>query len=296
MVRVVVLLAIMSATLGLGAIAAVTGAPPAAQAWIDKPLSGSSVALGPVAILAHATDASDITQVELTIGDGPPMTVDIAEPATLVMAEFEWEPAESGIYLLAVRGRAGDGGWGVPGIAMISVGDAPDDSSPSPGSSEAGSPTPDPGASSAPSSPRPHASATPRPTPGPTARPTPRPTPVPTPRPTPVPCSPAAPELTAPPDGQVIRDPALNPPTFRWAHRTPPACTPTGYRVQVFEGPDLGQLELDVTLGVTGQWTPTGPLDDCTTYSWRVATRAPGGNLGPWSSASTFQLLIGRCT
>jgi hypothetical protein len=235
------------------------------------------------------------------------MTVDVPDPAPLVSAEFSWEPVDPGIYALWVRGRSTDGSWGPPALALVTV-DATE-ASPSASASESASSTSDPSASAAPTAgatvpprvtPRPTAGATARPTPAPTPRvtpvPTPRPTPVPTPRPTPVPCTPPAPLLTAPADGALIRDPALNPPTFRWAYRDPPSCAPSGFRIQVFLGPDLGQLVHDVTLPVVYAWSPPSDLADCATYSWRVAARRSDGALGPWSSASTFELFIGRCT
>ena len=305
--RLALVLGTVAASLALGTLVALSGASPASQAWIDKPLSGSSVPLGPVPVLAHATDAAGVELVELTIDGSAPMTVDVPDPAPLVSAEFSWEPVDPGIYALWVRGRSTDGSWGPPALALVTV-DATE-ASPSASASESASSTSDPSASAAPTAgatvpprvtPRPTAGATARPTPAPTPRvtpvPTPRPTPVPTPRPTPVPCTPPAPLLTAPADGALIRDPALNPPTFRWAYRDPPSCAPSGFRIQVFLGPDLGQLVHDVTLGVAYAWSPPSDLADCATYSWRVAARRSDGALGPWSSASTFELFIGRCT
>lgn len=304
--RSAAILGTVAASLALGTLVAVSGASPASQAWIDKPLSGSSVPLGPVAVLAHATDAAGIETVELSVDGSSPMTVDVPDPAPLVSAEFSWEPAEPGIYALWVRGQSTDGSWGTPALALVTVG-APD-TSPSASASADASATPDASSSAAPSpgatasprvTPRPTAGATARPTPSPTPRatpvPTPRPTPAPTPRPTPVPCTPPPPLLTAPANGALIRDPALNPPTFRWAYRDPPACAPSGFRIQVFLGPDLGQLVHDETLPVVYAWAPGGDLADCATYSWRVAARRSDGALGPWSSASTFELFIGRC-
>jgi hypothetical protein len=304
--RLAVVLGIASAVLALGTLVAVSGAAPSAAAWIDKPLSGSSVPLGPVAVVAHATDAAGIELVELTIDGTSPTTVDVPDPAPLVSAEFTWEQIDSGVYALGVRGRSTDGTWGPLAVAFVTVSDI----DPTPSASEGQAGTPDPSASASgaavanPSpraTPRPTAAATSRPgptprvTPVPTPRPTPRPTPVLTPRPTPVPCTPPAPLLTAPADGAVIRDPALNPPTFRWAYRDPPGCAPSGFRIQVFRGPDLGQLVQDVTLPAVYAWAPSGDLADCTIYSWRVAARRGDGAIGAWSAPSTFELFIGRC-
>jgi hypothetical protein len=275
----------------LTAIPAATAPIPAGAAWIDQPLTGSTHPMGEMTITVHATDPAGVASVHLWVGDEVAATAEITEPGQVLVTEhLDWTPSEPGEYVLMVRSVGATGDWSSPAVAIVTIEGG--DGSPSPSATAeattGASASTQPGAT-----PPPGASATPRPTAQPTPAPTPAPTP--TPRPTPPPCSPAPPDLTAPPDGSVIRDPALNPPTFEWAHRTPPSCTPIGYRVQVFEGPDLGQLVMDVTLSVTGQWTPTQPLGDCTTYSWRVATRGPGGTLGPWSSASTFELFIGRC-
>jgi hypothetical protein len=304
--RTMARLAHLASAVGLAATVALLSAVPGASApmpggiaWIDQPLAGSTVPLAEVTVTVHATDPTGVAILHLWVGDELASTTTTNDPPILLSHDFTWTPPKPGSYVLMARGVGIAGEWGQPAIAIVTVGE--DGESPSPDPSGETSPSAEPSASGGPSG-APGPSVAPVPTPRPSSPSTPRPTsvpspaPTPTPRPTPIPCSPAAPDLLAPTDGVVIRDPADNPPTFRWAHRTPPACTPIGYRVQVFAGPDLGALVLDVTLGAVTEWTPGSALADCATYSWRVATRAPGGGFGPWSSASTFELFIGRCT
>ncbi|MCC6618821.1 MAG: hypothetical protein IT341_07250 [Chloroflexi bacterium] len=295
----------LAGAIGLAAtcalILAVPGASapmPVAATWFDQPMTGSTHPMGPVTVTVHATDSAGVSAIHLWIDETVLEIATIAAPPPiLASATFTWSPEATGQHLLTARGVGTTGTFGAPASILVTIGDV--DASPEPSLTAHATPTqpsamPSAAATMAPT-PRPTTRPTPAPTAAPTAVPTPAPTAKATPRPTPVPCSPAPPELLAPVGGVQIRDPSLNPPTFRWAHRTPPACTPIGYRIQIFDDPDLGHLVLDVTLGNVGEWTPGSPLADCTTYFWRVATRAPGGTFGPWSAPASFELFIGRC-
>lgn len=304
----------LAVTIVLVAVLPAASAPmPAAAAWIDQPLTGSTVALGSVTVTAHATDDTGIAAMHLWVGASMLESIPFGTPAPiLAVATFEWTPKAAGEYLLTIRGEGVTGIFGQPALAIVVVAeDADVTASPSASASATPSDGPTPRNTASPTlapsgrprpsvTPSPTTMPTPRPTPVPTPRPTPAPTPVPTavptprptPVPTPVPCAPAPPELTAPPNGATITDPTLNPPTFQWAHRTPPACPPTGYRLQVFQDPDAGLLIYDVSLGLVTEWTPPAPLPNCQTYYWRVATR--GTILGPWS-ASSFFTISARC-
>lgn len=264
----------LAAMLALLSVGPGASAPmPAGVAWFDQPLTGSSHPLAPVTITVHATDPTGVVAIHLWIGDEMVESATTDGPSPILsMHEFSWTPAEAGTYLLTVRGEGATGGAGQPASALVTIEAAP-----------AATPTARPTV----------ASTAPPASPVPTA--TPAPTPLPTPRSTPPPCSPAAPDLLAPTSGIVIRDAGSNPPTFRWGHRAPPTCTPTGYRIQVFDDPDLAHLVADVTLGAVTEWTPPAALPDCATYFWRVATRGTGGTFGPFSAASSFELFIGRC-
>lgn len=293
----------------LSAMPGATAPMPSGLAWIDRPLAGSVHPLGEVVITAHATDPAGVSAIHVWIGDQVFHTAALDATPILASAEFAWTPPGTGSYLLTVRGVGLAGDWSLPALAIVTI---DDDLEPAP-TGEPSAPASTPASRAPGATPRPGSSPTPRPTVGPTPRATPDATPTPslratpkatptasptsaptpTPRPSPTPCAPAPPILVAPANGTVIRDPSLNPPTFEWAYRTPPACPPTGYRIQVFDDPDLAHLVLDASLGAVSSWRPSAPLADCTTYFWRVA--ATGTTFGPWSDPSSVQLFIGRC-
>jgi hypothetical protein len=295
-------LSLAAAIVLLSAVPGATAPMPAGMAWIDQPLPGTTHPLGEMTVTVHATDPAGVAAIHLWVGDAAADSETLNDPEPiLASAELAWTPDEPGSYLLTARAVSISGEWGQPASVIVTIDADAGGPSAEPSGSPDASASNEPGASAEPDAsaaarPTPGAGTTPAPrattapTPRPTAAPTPRPTPAPTPRPTPAPCAPAPPVLTAPPSGATITDPAQNPPTFAWAHRTPPACPPTGYRVQVF-GPD-GNLILDVTLGNVTQWTPGAPLDNCISYSWRVATR--GTTFGPWSAPSSLTISI-RC-
>jgi hypothetical protein len=235
---------------------------PTAWAWIDQPLPGSVHPLAPLVVTAHATDPLGVAVIELWVADELVEAAPVDEPAPiLAMHEFTWTPEAAGAYLITVRGLGAGRAAGQPASAIITVGD-PEAASPSP------SPIPSPSGPAAPSA---------------------------TPPPTPSPCTPPPPDLIAPANGVVLRDPSLNPPVFEWLHRTPPTCPPTGYRIQLFDDPALTSLVEDVALGLVNQWRPRGPLADCTTYYWRVASTGAGGALGAFSNPWSVELFVGRC-
>lgn len=291
----------LAASMALALVMPGASAPmPVAAAWFDQPITGSVHPMAPLSVTVHATDAAGVSAIHLWVGESVLETKTTSSPPPiLASATFTWMPDAPGAYLLTARGAGSTGTFGMPASIIVTIGDGVRSPGPSPTTSGSAAPVSEPASATATPvvTPRPTPPASPAPTPRPTPTPTPVPTPAPTPspRPTPPPCSPAPPLLLAPTDGAVIRDPGANPPTFRWAHRTPPACTPIGYRIQVFDDPDLAHLVLDLTLGNVGEWTPDSPLADCTTYFWRVATRAPGGSFGPWSAPASFELFIGRC-
>jgi hypothetical protein len=274
----------------LTGVSAGSGPMLAGGAWIDQPLTGSTYPLGEVPVTVHATDPSGVAEIHLWVGDAILDSVEDDTTPILATATFAWTADQPGSYLLTVRGVGKSGEWGQPASAIVTIGEDVDQS---PNPSASASPDATPAVSPAAT-----AAATPRATPAqtptspPSAHPTPTLTPSPTPLPTPVPCVPTPPLLLAPPAGTVITDGALNPPTFKWAYRTPPACTPTGYRLQAYDDPDLAHIVLTVNLGPVSQWTPSAPLANCTTYYWRVAAR--GTAYGPWSDPSGFTVSA-RC-
>jgi hypothetical protein len=83
---------------------------------------------------------------------------------------------------------------------------------------------------------------------------------------------------------------------LRWEYRIAPSCEPSGFRVQIATDRSFTNVIDQVNLGAAARdYTPSGPLADCTTYSWRVYGRRSDGVLGPASAVFSFTLQIGRC-
>jgi hypothetical protein len=98
------------------------GTPAAPVAWIDKPLDGSSHPLGPIDVMAHASDLAGVSQLRLEangedIGSAFP---DNPEQA-LVNVKFDWSPPSAGEYKLQVFARSSQGPWGESAQATISI-------------------------------------------------------------------------------------------------------------------------------------------------------------------------------
>lgn len=278
--------------------------PPGAEAraWIDAPLHGSQLPLGPVELLVHATDARGVDRVELRVdGENEADASPDGDPA-FVHLPLAWTPSVAGEFLLEVRARNPEGAWGASAWAFVTVGTPPDASaspSPTPHATEPADSTPEATTDPTPggATPAPTGGPTPRPTAAPTPRPTPAPTPRPTPAPTPAPCTPPPPELFSPSNGFEIRDPDLNPPTLRWGYRTGTGgCDPSGYRLQVASDAGFTNLVGAVDLGAGAtSWTRVDSFDDCATYFWRVFPKRSNGSLSPPSATWSFEVFIGRC-
>lgn len=100
-------------------------APPSGEprAWIDAPLDGSSLPLGPVAVVAHGAHPRGLALLEFSVdGDpyrnpGPP-----DDPqAALVTWHQVWDPPGPGTYLLAVRAQSHAGAWSAPAAAHVTI-------------------------------------------------------------------------------------------------------------------------------------------------------------------------------
>ena len=114
-----------TAVLLLGAVvlgACAQGVSDSPQAWIDTPLNGWTLPLGPVEVVSHASDLSGISTVEFSvngavIASGPPEDGN----ATLVTSRFFWQADQEGTFTLQVRGQGTSGAWSEPATVVITV-------------------------------------------------------------------------------------------------------------------------------------------------------------------------------
>jgi hypothetical protein len=91
-------------------------------AWIDAPLNGSSLPLGPIEIVSHSSDSTGITQVELSV-NGAVVRTDQNQDASqhLVVMSQAWTPPSSGNYQLFVRAQNSNGGWSNTAQATVTI-------------------------------------------------------------------------------------------------------------------------------------------------------------------------------
>jgi hypothetical protein len=95
-------------------------------AWIDSPLNNSTLPLGPIEIVSHSSDATGITQVELSV-NGAVIRTDPNQAADqhLILMSQKWTPPSSGNYKVAVRAQNVNGGWSSYAQATITINGQP---------------------------------------------------------------------------------------------------------------------------------------------------------------------------
>jgi hypothetical protein len=94
--------------------------------WIDSPLNGSTLPLGPIEIVSHSSDSSGITQVELSVNGAVVRTdQNQATDQHLVLMSQAWTPVASGNYKLMVRAQNLNGAWSDYAQATITINGAP---------------------------------------------------------------------------------------------------------------------------------------------------------------------------
>jgi len=83
------------------------------RSWIDAPLEGSTIPLGPYLWSAHSTDQLRIAAVEFDVNGAVWKTdanADLTD--TLLSVQERWVPPTSGSYELGVRAENTAGVWG----------------------------------------------------------------------------------------------------------------------------------------------------------------------------------------
>ncbi len=226
-VRCVVAFAVASL---LAACGASTQGP---TTWLDRPLDGVTLPMGPVTIQAHASDVDGVASFEFFVGDTSLVSVP-AEGFRLCEATAAWNPAAPGTYNIHARATDSQGNVGPYATSTVTVGQL-SLASPTPTSSPA---------YAAPTASGTHAAPTSTPTRPPSASATRVP-------PTPTPTRPPSASAT-----RVPPTPTLThvPPT---ATRVPPTFTPTTPP----PAPSIVSFQADPSSLVVGQ---------CATLSWGV--------------------------
>jgi hypothetical protein len=138
--------AMILAILILGACSAPSQAGP--SAWLDRPLDGDQVALEPLTIQAHASDAAGVSRFDFLVGDTLLATV-LGSGTRFAEAKAGWVPPAPGTYVVRVRAADGVGNVGADATARILVGAsalATATPTPTPAAIDTTTPTPTPAA------------------------------------------------------------------------------------------------------------------------------------------------------
>lgn len=89
------------------------------QAWIDAPLDGMVLPLAAYNIVAHASDPTGISQIEISVNGSVIGTV--AGSGVLFNGTQTWTPSAPGEYLIRARGMNSGGEWSDYAEAKIVV-------------------------------------------------------------------------------------------------------------------------------------------------------------------------------
>jgi hypothetical protein len=94
------------------------------QTWIDAPLDGMTLPLGPVLVRSHAASQGGTAQVALTV-NGAEVRVDQAADGSAALVEFvqNWTPSVPGDYLLQVISSDQAGNLGRSNIVHVHIGE-----------------------------------------------------------------------------------------------------------------------------------------------------------------------------
>jgi hypothetical protein len=270
---------------GLGACA---GAPTAAaQAWIDYPPDGDTLALGaPVTVISHAFAREGVSEVVLSV-NGEAYRRDVPEGAgdDFVSMRQVWAPVEAGSYTLQVQAYDRQGGISNPATVNVEV------------LGEAQAPLPSP-------------TLVVTATPVDTLTPVPTATEVVT----------VIPVISVTPVITVTSPPPAEPPPPVADTQAPPAPAPAvpanGLELACRATQTLAWLPVDDPSGISGyyvklemevkagEWQAVagyGPIPDkqvgvnvdCgVRYRWMVRAQDGVGNLSNWSAPSTFSIVL----
>ncbi len=103
-----------------------------ARVWIDAPRNHSTLPVAPFQVIAHASDASGVRQMEFLANGNllGAMNCENSAP-TLATCRINWNPTQPGNYRLEARATTGSGAVSVSAPVFVSIGQTL--SSPAPG-------------------------------------------------------------------------------------------------------------------------------------------------------------------
>lgn len=141
------------------------------QTWIEFPLEGRILPMGPVPLVAYGSDPRSVVQIDLRVNGqvlpaGQLRGMDATGGYRLVRLDYTWQPSAEGQYILEARAHNSAGTYGLPAYVKFCVGSCQFATS---------TPTPAPRSPTWTPTPAPYPTWTPTPAPYPTWTPTPAP-------------------------------------------------------------------------------------------------------------------------
>lgn len=127
--------------LGLVLAACAPSSTQGPSTWVDQPLDGGRLPLGPEEVTAHASDAGGVASLEFYV-EGTLLVRAPAGGGVLEHATVGWTPSRPGVYTLSVKARDSQGNIGPEAIAVVTVGEVVSPSPPIPSVGPASSPMP----------------------------------------------------------------------------------------------------------------------------------------------------------
>lgn len=98
------------------------------QVWIDAPLPNANLPLAPYKIIFHGANLSSISEFEVTInsnvlGTVPANPAPADDPSKKVFfyGEYIWNPSETGMYVISVRAKDGEGEYGADAELKVTI-------------------------------------------------------------------------------------------------------------------------------------------------------------------------------
>ncbi len=113
------------------------------QAWIDAPLDGMTLPLGPYTIVFHASAPLGVKLMEVRINGQVLASLPNPDPAQgLVHLEQAWQPQAPGRYVIRVRAQDTAGTWTDPDEVSVLIESSTETPTPTAGLSPSPTPTP----------------------------------------------------------------------------------------------------------------------------------------------------------
>jgi hypothetical protein len=134
-----IICSILVLALGLAACAPSSTQGPAT--WLDQPLDGARLPLGPQEVTAHASDPDGVASLEFYV-DGTLLVSSPSGGGVLEHSTVGWNPSRPGVYTVSTRATDGQGNVGAAAKAVVTVGEVASPSSPVPSVGPASSPMP----------------------------------------------------------------------------------------------------------------------------------------------------------